>query len=149
MNRRSRFARTKRSVSLKKTFFPQRSRFFLGQRWINITLRAVHLASIVLLGTSLLAINTEYLQQGAALTVLGSGFGLAVLYTFSNGAWLIQLCGQVVIAKLALVTAMTIWPDAAVVLFFVLIALSTAIAHAPASVRHYSIYHGCRLDHLH
>jgi len=101
-----------------------------------------------MLGVSLLTVEGLYLRQNAAIAVLVTGLGLAGLYTFSNGAWLIQLCGQAVIAKLALVAAMTIWPDSATALFFVLLVLSTAIAHAPASVRHYSIYHRRRLDHL-
>ncbi|MDP6413334.1 MAG: hypothetical protein QF352_12145, partial [Arenicellales bacterium] len=110
--------------------------------------RTVHLVGITVLGASLLTIEDQYLRQGAALAVLASGLGLAALYTFSNGAWLIQLSGQAVIAKLALVAAMIIWPAYALALFFVVIGLSTIISHAPASVRHYSLYHRRRLDHL-
>tara|TARA_Y100000310_G_scaffold151157_1_gene150683 strand:+ start:163 stop:606 length:444 start_codon:yes stop_codon:yes gene_type:complete len=135
-------------LTLKKRFFPARSRFFPGQRWVNIGLRTVHLVGITVLGASLLTIEDQYLRQGAALAVLASGLGLAALYTFSNGTWLIQLSGQAVIAKLALVAAMIIWPACALVLFFVVIGLSTMISHAPASVRHYSLYHRRRLDHL-
>ena len=135
-------------MTLKKRFFPARSRFFPGQRWVNIGLRTVHLVGITVLGASLLTIEDQYLRQGAALAVLASGLGLAALYTFSNGAWLIQLSGQAVIAKLALVAAMIIWPAYALALFFVVIGLSTIISHAPASVRHYSLYHRRRLDHL-
>jgi|TARA_B100000959_G_scaffold155751_1_gene163336 hypothetical protein len=148
LNSLSHFANTPYSLFLKASFFPQHSRFFPGQRWVNISLRALHLAGIIMLGVSLLTVEGLYLRQNAAIAVLVTGLGLAGLYTFSNGAWLIQLCGQAVIAKLALVAAMTIWPDSATALFFVLLALSTAIAHAPASVRHYSIYHRRRLDHL-
>ncbi|MAF07779.1 MAG: hypothetical protein CL389_07975 [Acidiferrobacteraceae bacterium] len=135
-------------MSFKDQFFPRHSRFLPGQRAINIGLRTVHLVGLVVLGVSILTMEGQDLRPGAAITVLLSGLGLMGLYIFSNGAWLFQICGQVVFLKLLLVGAMALWPGTAVVLFFAVLALSTVVAHAPASVRHYSIFHGRRLDHL-
>ncbi|QLQ23883.1 MAG: hypothetical protein HZT41_02465 [Dechloromonas sp.] len=65
-------------------------RDFPGRRWLNLSLRAVHLAGIVLLGAALLGAGE--IVVGAWLTLL-SGLGMFAGDTWANPAHLREVAG--------------------------------------------------------
>ena len=137
-----------RPASLRQQLFPARSRGFPGKRWVNIGLRTLHLVGTAGLGGAYLyqASPADWLPY-LWLTVT-TGMVMALLECWSNGIWLIQLRGLVIMLKLVLLALIGLTQGAELVLFLLVIGLSGVIAHAPGSVRYYSPYHGRRLEHL-
>jgi len=128
--------------------FPAESRFFPGQRWANVVCRTLHLVGLGGLGAGYL-----FAQQPAGwnlyltLTLL-TGIGLVLISLYSNAIWLIQLRGQVILLKLLLFALIPWFPEFGAVIFWLVVILSGWIAHAPARVRYYSLYHRRRLEQL-
>jgi hypothetical protein len=122
-------------MSLKAQLFPRQSRYLPGQRWINVLFRTLHLVGLGGLGAGFLYPAADdswqlYLQ----------------ISIYSNGIWLIQLRGQVVFLKLALLALMIPFPQLRAELFILIILLSGWIAHATAQVRYYSLYHRRQIE---
>ncbi len=131
------------------TLFPLQSRDYPGKRWVNITLRTLHLIGIA--GGSahfLLATSGDGWQVFFQLTLI-SGILLSLNYIWSNGIWLLQLRGQAILLKIVLLfAALGIWPEYAAGLFIVILVVSGLISHAPGDIRYYSPYHRKRIHQL-
>ncbi len=112
-------------------------RDFPGRRWLNLSLRAVHLSGIVLLGAALLGAGE--LAVGAWLTLL-SGLGMFAGDAWANPAHLREIAGCGVLLKLALVALMVVAPATALPMFWAILALSTLLAHAPGALRHRRLF---------
>lgn len=108
-----------------------------GKRWLNVGLRTIHLIGLILLGHALLGQSSPH---DAALIVLFSGFGMFLLDTWSKPTQLLEPCGFGVIVKLALVAMIAVHPDWAATGFWVILILSTVLAHAPARIRHRRLF---------
>lgn len=118
--------------------FPTRPRLFPGQRWLNILLRAAHLVGVTGIGGGFLFGLEEALWYPWWWLTLSSGILLSLLYLYSDGRWLLQLKGQVILFKLALL-GLAFWlPTWRAELFILVVALSALIAHAPGAVRGHS-----------
>lgn len=128
--------------------FPQESRHLPGQRWINISLRTLHLIGLAGIGAGYLYPALDETWRMYLYLTLASGALLALLSIWSNGIWFMQLRGQVILLKLLLLFFITHWPPAGAALLIVVIILSSWISHAPGNTRYYSFYHGRRLDSL-
>ncbi len=135
-------------MSLLAILFPPHSRTFPGKRWFNISLRTLHLIGVAGLGGAYLYDAPHELWQPYLWLSLGSGFAMVVLSLFSNGVWLLQLRGQLILFKLVLLGLMLWWPTFNLPLGMLVIVLSSVIAHAPGNVRYYSLWHGRRIEHL-
>ncbi|MCW8945711.1 MAG: hypothetical protein OQL27_13135 [Sedimenticola sp.] len=135
-------------MTLKAQFFPQESRFLPGQRWLNVLFRTTHLVGLGGLGAGFLYPAVDQSWQLYLYLTLISGVGLTLISIYSNGIWLIQLRGQVVFLKLLLLALMEPFPEMKAELFILIILLSGWIAHAPARVRYYSLYHRRRVESL-
>ncbi len=135
-------------MTLKAQFFPQESRFLPGQRWLNVLFRTTHLVGLGGLGAGFLYPAVDQSWQLYLYLTLSSGVGLSLISIYSNGIWLIQLRGQVVFLKLLLLALMEPFPEMKAELFILIILLSGWIAHAPARVRYYSLYHRRRVESL-
>ena len=112
-------------------------RDFPGRRWLNLSLRTVHLGGIVLLGAALLGPGDT--MPGAALTLL-SGLAMFAGDAWANPAHLRVVAGCGVVLKLALVALMIIYPAAAPGLFWLILVLSTLLSHAPGALRHHRLF---------
>ena len=127
-------------MELKKIIFPARSRDFPGLRWLNITLRSLHLVGMAgMAGTYLYMSTIHALLDFWALTLF-SGVAMVAFSIWSDGRWLLQLRGVVILFKLVLLAALP-WlnshiDDGAAWGFVTIILLSSVIAHAPATVRY-------------
>lgn len=135
-------------MNLFHLLFPEETRTVPGKRWINISLRTLHLIGVAGIGGGFL-----YSAPQAAwlpflrLTIL-SGVGLFVLEIYSHGIYLVQLRGLAVIAKILLLFALLFWGEYAGAILIAIIVLSGVFSHAPGDVRYFSIFHGRRLESL-
>jgi hypothetical protein len=105
------------------------------RRWIAIVLRCAHLAGLVLLGASLLGAPLTA-RSGAALT-LATGLALFVAELADTRIRLGELAGLVVVLKLAAVAWMALDPAVAPLLFWLVLAVSGLMSHAPRPLRHW------------
>lgn len=104
------------------------------RRWLNVLLRGVHLASVIVLGAAILGAPVGL--HGSAIATLVSGFGMLALDTWGNPDHLRQAAGVSVIVKLGFVVWMAIDAGHRLPLFWLIVVGSAAFAHAPASFRH-------------
>jgi len=135
-------------MSLRKQLFPTQSRLFPGQRWVNISLRTLHLIGLVGVGSGILYPAHEGSSNVYLYLTLASGFALSLISIWSNAVWLVQLRGQAIILKLLLLALIPVWPEASSWLLIMVIIISGYISHAPGDVRYYSIYHRSRIEAL-
>ena len=108
-----------------------------GRRWLNLSLRTVHLAGIVLLGAALLGAG----EAGtAAWLTLISGLAMFAGDAWANPAHLREVAGFGVLAKLGLVALMVAHPASALPVFWAILVLSTLLSHAPGALRHRRLF---------
>ncbi len=135
-------------MSLRQIIFPQESRLFPGQRWVNISLRTLHLLGMAGLGGGYFYAAPGEAWLGFLYLTLVSGLALMLLSIWSNGIWLIQLRGQAILLKVLLLGLMPVWPEQQMFLLIAVIVLSGLISHAPGDVRYYSVFHRRRIENL-
>ena len=112
-------------------------RDFPGKRWLNLALRTAHLIGLVLLGAALL--GAGQVSLGASLTFV-SGGAMFAIDTWANPAHLRETAGFGVLIKLTLVGLMAVQPAWALSLFWLVLALSTLLSHAPGNFRHRQLF---------
>lgn len=112
-------------------------RDFPGKRWVNLALRALHLVGLVLLGSALLGAGS--VSSGAALT-LASGGAMFAIDTWANPTHLRETAGFGILLKLALVGLMALQPAWALAIFWLVLAVSTLLSHAPGNFRHRRLF---------
>ncbi len=135
-------------MSFASVLFPQQSRSFPGQRWVNILLRTLHLLGMAGIGGGYFYAAVGDVWQGFLTLTLASGVIMLLLSIGSNGIWLLQLRGHAILLKLFLLIMMLLWPAYQTLFLILVIVLSGLIAHAPGNVRYYSIFYRRRLDTL-
>ena len=123
--------------------FPDEKRTIPGKRWISIVCRTLHLIGICgLAGAYLYDQPVEAWSPFLYMTVI-SGCVMAFLEVYADGIWLVQLRGTAIGVKLALLSTMLWWFDQPnAVIYFIVIAISGVVSHAPGRIRYYSIWHG-------
>ena len=112
-------------------------RDFPGRRWLNLSLRTLHLSGIVLLGAGLLGAGN--VTAGAWLTLI-SGLAMFAGDAWANPAHLREVAGFGVLAKLALVAVMAAYPSGALPMFWAILVISTLLSHAPGAIRHRRLF---------
>lgn len=111
---------------------PER-RTFPGKRWLNVGLRTVHLAALLLFGSALLGQGDPSI---GLILLLSSGGLMFVLDCWANPAHLRELAGLGTLLKLALLGLGAWQRDWLLPLFWVVLVLSTVLSHAPGPLRH-------------
>ena len=109
-----------------------RIRDFPGNRWPNLTLRALHLLGLVLLGAALLG--------AGSVGTFASGLAMFAIDTWANPAHLREVAGFGLLFKLAPVGLMALQPAWALPIFWLVLALSTLLSPAPGSFRHRQLF---------
>lgn len=112
-------------------------RDFPGRRAINLGLRSLHLAAIVLLGSALLGAGD--IATGAWLTLV-SGAGMFAGDAWANPAHVREIAGCGVLLKLVLVAVMATQPAIALPVFWSILVLSALLSHAPGALRHRRLF---------
>jgi len=103
-------------------------------RWLDVFLRGIHLASVVLLGAAILGAAVPV--QAAGLTVLVSGISMFASEAWNRPDMLRQWSGASLLLKLGLVAWMVLDESLRQPLFWLIIAWSAIFAHAPSTFRH-------------
>lgn len=116
---------------------PKKIRDFPGKRWLNLGLRTVHLAGLVLLGAALLGAGD--ISSGAGVVFI-SGLTMFAIDTWANPGHLRETAGFGVLLKLSLVGLMALASNWALPIFWFVLALSTLLSHAPANFRHRKLF---------
>jgi len=120
---------------LRALVFPDPPRAFRWRRGLKISLRAVHtLCASVLVGGALLAVDPGRSSAWAAGTAI-SGLALVLLDLHESGAFLVQIRGLVVLAKIALLATLP-WLRWQPALLAAALLLSVLSSHAPGRVRY-------------
>lgn len=133
------------AMSFVSRLFPASARSFFALRWLNITLRSLHLVGMAgMAGGYLYSGSLNPLYDFWQLTLL-SGVAMVTLALWSDGRWLLQLRGAVILFKLLLLSLLP-WLDSRIEYgaawgFVVIILLSSLIAHAPGRVRYRFVFH--------
>ncbi len=117
-------------------------------RWLNITLRTLHLIGITGVGGAYLYPAPPHAWMPYLVLTLLSGFVMVGVSVYSNGVWLLQLRGLVILLKLLMLLLLPAIPEASLPVVIVVIVLSGVIAHAPGNLRYFSPWHRRRIEHL-
>jgi hypothetical protein len=104
------------------------------RRWAGVILRSVHLVAVIALGAGLL--GAPIAVGNAATAVLFSGLAMFGLDIWSKPGHLHELSGVSMLLKLALVLWMAVDATQRTTLFWLVVAGSALVAHAPARFRH-------------
>lgn len=132
----------------RQIIFPAESRLIPGQRWVNISLRTLHLLGMAGLGGGYFYAAAGETWLGFLYLTLASGLALMLLSIWSDGIWLMQLRGQAILLKVSLLALMPVWPEQETPLLVAVILISGLISHAPGDFRYYSIFHRRRIERL-
>ena len=134
-------------LRLKTWLFPTIPRNFFGKRWLQISLRTLHLCGVAgLTGGIIYGLATEQWLGFLHLT-LASGICYFLIDIYCNAMTLIQLRGLVIFIKLALLGILYYLPEHSHVIFSIIV-ISSLISHAPGNVRYFSLPHWKRMDTL-
>ena len=121
--------------------FPKDTRGFIGKRWINISLRTLHIIGVAGMGGG-------YLYQAPAqdwrpylILTLATGIVMLIIEIFSNAIFLVQVRGIAVLLKTALFILIPWAGQAQLEILILVLVISGIVSHAPANIRYYSLYH--------
>lgn len=119
--------------------FPEVRRRIPHGRALSVAARTVHIAATgILLGGHMFDVPETALQTFLWVAI-ASGATLAALEIYATGHWLHQNCALAVYAKLALLCVIPFAWDLRVPILLVVVAVASIFAHAPRTVRHYSV----------
>lgn len=122
--------------------FPSKKRMIPFKRWISISMRTLHLIGIAGLAGAYLYQQPESAWYPFLIATVASGIVMAAMEVYADGIWLIQLRGTAIGIKLLLLSTVLWWFDQPnAVIYFIAIAISGIVSHAPGRVRYYSIWH--------
>ena len=131
-----------RENGMKRLLFPPGLRNIQGGRWMRISLRTWHLASMAfLVGGVAQGVPMDSLR-GALWGVTLSGMGYVVMELYTSFVFLLQLKGIAVIAKVLLMGAAAASPGHALEFLVAAIIIGGISSHMPGKYRYYSVYHG-------
>lgn len=108
-------------------------RSFPGKAWVINLARIAHLAGVIGLGAAMLVPARECGLWCPVMIV--SGFAMLALDFWANPGYLVQVKGVWMLAKLALLLAFVIFVDQQSLLFWLVLAASVLVSHAPSRLR--------------
>jgi len=132
-------------MSFKRILFPEQSRSFYGKRWLDIALRSVHLTGLLGVAGGVLFNAEQSLWLPYFLTTILSGLAMVLISLWSNGHWLLQNRGLVIIAKVTILSLLPVLPGYEQYLLIIIVIMSGISSHAPARFRYYSVILGREL----
>lgn len=126
-------------------FVASKKRDIPGRRWLSILLRTLHLIGIAgLAGGYLYALPSEQWMPYLWLA-FATGTLLLLKELYVDRIWLLQLRGQLIVAKLVILVGAHLLADGFPAWgYLIVIFISGIIAHAPGNIRYYSLWHGRR-----
>ena len=121
------------------------TRFWI-QRLSKTAIRAMHILGIAGSAAGFLYGVEKSLWLHWWIMAMVTGVIMTGLEIRQSRLWLIQLKGVLTFVKLGLLSSFFIIPQHKPELFIVILVMSVVIAHGPAGLRHYSIWHRRRID---
>ncbi len=135
-------------MDLFRLVFPRSNRFFPGKRGVRISLRSLHLCGVCgVVGGVFYNIPVKELAEFYMISVL-SGLFLMLIDIYSNGIWIIQNRGWVILVKIVVLANISVFEEYSKWVLLLVVFVSGIISHATANQRYYSIYHRKRVDLL-
>jgi hypothetical protein len=133
-------------MKLFRIFFPTKPRNFKNKRWLEISIRTIHLIGIAGAGGAYLYQTPHEVWPPYQNILMVSGFLLVLLEIWTNAIWIIQIRGIAVLIKLLLLFFIPFVQGWEPHIIITVIIISGIISHAPGDVRYYSLLHGQRMD---
>ena len=135
-------------MKISRVLFPRDYRSFGGKRWVNITLRTLHLIGVAGLGGGFLYRAPKAVWFPYLVLSIASGCAIICLDLWTNAIWLIQLRGIAILIKVGVLLCLPLLTGYEPHALVITIVISGIIAHAPGDVRYFSIFHGRRVEDL-
>ena len=121
------------------------TRFWI-QRLSKTAIRAMHILGIAGSAGGILYGVEKSLWLHWWVMAMVTGVIMTALEIRQSRLWLIQLKGVLTFVKLGLISSFFFIPQHKPELFIIVLVMSVVIAHGPAGLRHYSIWHRRRID---
>ena len=121
------------------------TRFWI-QRLSKTAIRALHILGIAGSAGGILYGVDKSLWLHWWIMAMVTGVIMTILEIRQSRLWLIQLKGVLTYVKLALIGSFYFLPTHKPALFITVLLMSVIIAHGPAGLRHYSVWHRRRID---
>ncbi len=132
-------------MTLKQILFPAESRTLWGKRWANVVFRSLHLCGIgVYTGGVFFSVASDAVMTAYLVTAV-SGLAIMVMDLYSNGKWIFQNRGFIIVLKLIILGILPHLGEYFKWGLLGVIILSSWISHATGDVRYYSLYHRKRI----
>ncbi len=129
-----------------RIIFPTQPRNFKNKRWLEITLRTIHLIGIAGAGSGYLYQAPHEVWLPFQNILIFSGILLVILEIWTNAIWIIQIRGIAILFKLLLLFFIPFVHGWESHILITVIIISSIFSHAPGDVRYYSLIHGKRMD---
>ncbi|KJG34924.1 membrane protein [Photobacterium angustum] len=119
---------------------------FWCQRLAKTTIRALHILGVAVSSAGFMFAVDKALWINWWVLAMMSGVTMMSLEIYRSKLWLIQLKGILTFVKLFMLLSIIWLPAHQANIYITVILLSVFIAHGPAGLRHYSIWHRKRID---
>jgi hypothetical protein len=107
-------------------------------RWLRVTFRSLHIPAAGLVLGALWLGNAEAAWGMPLVATAITGALLAITFFFQSPAWLLEVRGLVLVAKLAVLAALpAMSPAGAFVVLLVLTVVAAISSHMPGKFRHF------------
>jgi hypothetical protein len=127
-------------ATLTSLLFPDPRRHLPHSRWWNIGARTIHLAATgTLLGGHVFGADEAALRP-LLWAAIATGGALIALELYPTAHWAHQVCALLVYAKLGILCLVPFLWEQRVPLLLGVLVLASVGAHAPRTVRHYSLW---------
>ena len=135
-------------MNLFRLIFPESNRHFAGKRWIRVILRSLHICGVsVVVGGVFFGVSTQQLAEFYMIT-LSSGLILMLIDIYTNGVWIIQNRGWLILVKIGILVNLSVFENNSKWVLLLIVFFSGIISHATSDQRYYSLYHRKRVDLL-
>jgi len=135
-------------MNLFRLVFPEQNRGFWGKRWLNVYLRSAHLCGACGYSAGILFdVTSKHVLTFYLITAI-SGLLMIVIDVFTNGIWIIQNRGWMIILKTVLAGHLLLIAPYEKWGLFAIIIFSSIVSHATGNFRYYSVFHRKRVDLL-
>jgi len=135
-------------MNLIRLIFPSESRRIPGKRWLNVIFRSLHLCSAsTYAGGFLFDVPYEQLRIFYITTAL-TGLAMMLMDVLTNGIWLIQNRGWMMLLKVILLSHLALLDPFQKWGIVGIIFLSGIVSHGTAAFRYYSLAHRRMVENL-
>ncbi|WP_256382885.1 hypothetical protein [Photobacterium toruni] len=121
------------------------TRFWI-QRLSKTSIRALHILGVAISSGGFIFHLDQALWLNWWLLAMCSGVLMMAQEIYRSTLWLIQLKGVLTFIKLGLLASIVVLPQQQSNIYITVLLLSVFIAHGPAGLRHYSIWHRRVID---